>query len=123
MAQEYVIETRDLTRVYGNGVPIYALNCVNLRVAPGELVTVMGPSGSGKSTLLNMIGALDVPTSGQVCVNGRDLATVKNKDTFRGKEIGFVFQLHNLIPTLTARENVEIPMIGHAGPAKRRHRA
>lgn len=118
-----MIETRDLTRVYGNGVPIYALDGVNLRVGPGELVTVMGPSGSGKSTLLNMIGALDVPTSGQVLVNGRDLATVKNKDTFRGKEIGFVFQLHNLIPTLTARENVEIPMIGHLGPGKRRKRA
>jgi len=123
MAQKYVIETHELTRVYGNGVPIYALNGVNLQVAPGELVTVMGPSGSGKSTLLNMIGALDVPTSGQVFVNGRDLATVRNKDTFRGKEIGFIFQLHNLIPTLTARENVEIPMIGHLGPGKRRKRA
>ncbi len=123
MTQEFVIETHDLTRVYGNGVPIYALDGVNLQVAPGELVTVMGPSGSGKSTLLNMIGALDKPTSGQVCVNGRDLATVRNKDTFRGKEIGFVFQLHNLIPTLTARENVEIPMTGHLGPGKRRKRA
>jgi len=123
MTQEYVIETRDLTRVYGNGVPIYALKDVNLQVGPGELVTVMGPSGSGKSTLLNMIGALDKPTSGQVCVNGRDLATVKNMDVFRGKEIGFVFQLHNLIPTLTARENVEIPLIGHMGPGKRRKRA
>jgi ABC-type lipoprotein export system ATPase subunit len=123
MAQEFVIETRDLTRVYGNGEPIYALNGINLQVGTGELVTVMGPSGSGKSTLLNMIGALDVPTSGQVLVNGRDLATVRNKDTFRGKEIGFIFQLHNLIPTLTARENVEIPMIGHLAPGKRRKRA
>lgn len=123
MAQEFVIETHDLTRIYGDGVPIHALNGVNLQVRRGELVAIMGPSGSGKSTLLNMIGALDVPTSGRVCVNGRDLATVKNKDTFRGKEIGFIFQLHNLIPTLTARENIEIPMVGHTGPGKRRKRA
>ncbi|MBN1312317.1 MAG: ABC transporter ATP-binding protein [Anaerolineae bacterium] len=123
MEAEFVIETHELTRVYGDGVPIYALNGVNLQVAPGELVTVMGPSGSGKSTLLNMVGALDVPTSGKVYVNGRDLATVRNKDTFRGEEIGFIFQLHNLIPTLTARENIEIPMIGHLGPGKRHKRA
>jgi ABC-type lipoprotein export system ATPase subunit len=121
---QWAVETRELTRFYGSGASeVRALDGVNLCIAPGELVTVMGPSGSGKSTLLNMIGALDVPTSGKVYVNGRDLATVKNKDTFRGKEIGFIFQLHNLIPTLTARENVEIPMIGHLGPGKRHKRA
>lgn len=120
---QWLIETRELTHVYGDSAPIYALNGVNLRVVPGELVTVMGPSGSGKSTLLNMIGALDVPTSGQVFVNGRDLATVRDKDTFRAKTVGFVFQLHNLIPTLTARENVEVPMMGYAGPRERRRRA
>ncbi len=120
---QWLIETRQLTRIYGDGVPIYALNGVNLCVTPGELVTVMGPSGSGKSTLLNMIGALDVPTSGQVFVNGRDLATVRDKDTFRAKTVGFVFQLHNLIPTLTARENVEVPMMGYVGPRERRQRS
>jgi putative ABC transport system ATP-binding protein len=120
---KWLIETRDLTRIYGDVAPIYALDDVNLRVAPGELIAVMGPSGSGKSTLLNMIGALDTPTSGQVLINGRDLATVRNKDVFRAKTVGFVFQLHNLIPTLTARENVEIPMMGYAGGHKRHKRA
>lgn len=119
----WLIETRSLTRIYGDVAPIYALDDVNLCVAPGELVTVMGPSGSGKSTLLNMIGALDAPTSGQVLIEGRDLASVRNKDAFRAKTVGFVFQLHNLIPTLTARENVEVPMMGHAGRRKRRKRA
>jgi putative ABC transport system ATP-binding protein len=120
---KWLIETRDLTRIYGDVAPIYALDDVNLCVAPGELIAVMGPSGSGKSTLLNMIGALDSPTSGQVLIDGRDLASVRNKDTFRAKTVGFVFQLHNLIPTLTARENVEIPMMGYAGRRKRRKRA
>jgi putative ABC transport system ATP-binding protein len=120
---KWLIETRDLTRIYGDVAPIYALDDVNLRVAPGELIAVMGPSGSGKSTLLNMIGALDSPTSGQVLIDGRDLASVRNKDVFRAKTVGFVFQLHNLIPTLTARENVEIPMMGYAGRRKRHKRA
>ncbi len=120
---KWLIETRDLTRIYGDVAPIYALDDVNLRVAPGELIAVMGPSGSGKSTLLNMIGALDSPTSGQVLIDGRDLASVRNKDTFRARTVGFVFQLHNLIPTLTARENVEIPMMGYAGRRKRHKRA
>ncbi len=120
---EYLVETRDLTRIYGDGEEIRALDGVNLKVAHGELVTVMGPSGSGKSTLLNMIGALDVPTSGQVLINGEDLAQIRNKDKFRAKTVGFMFQLHNLIPTLTARENVEVPMMGHAGMRERRDRS
>lgn len=70
----------------------------------------MGPSGSGKSTLLHLIGALDRPTSGQVIVQGQDLAHVRDLDRFRSQTVGFIFQLHNLIPTLTARENVEVPM-------------
>jgi putative ABC transport system ATP-binding protein len=71
----------------------------------------MGPSGSGKSTLINLIGALDVPTSCVVVLNGRSLSTARNLDVVRAKEVGFIFQLHNLIPTLTAVENVEIPMM------------
>jgi len=120
---EYLVETRDLTRIYGDGEEIRALDGVNLRVAQGELVTVMGPSGSGKSTLLNMIGALDKPTSGQVLINGEDLAQIRNKDEFRAKTVGFMFQLHNLIPTLTAKENVEVPMMGHSGVRERRKRS
>jgi ABC-type lipoprotein export system ATPase subunit len=119
----WLVETRDLTRVYGDGEQIRALDSVNLHVGQGELVAVMGPSGSGKSTLLNMIGALDKPTSGQVLINGQDLAKIRDKDAFRAKTVGFVFQMHNLIPTLTARENVETPMVGHLGLRSRRKRA
>jgi ABC-type lipoprotein export system ATPase subunit len=86
-------------------------------------MAVMGPSGSGKSTLLNVLGALDVPTSGQVYVNGQDLAKLRDIDGFRAKTVGFMFQLHNLLPTLTARENVEIPMTGYLGAKARRQRA
>ena len=122
-ASEYLVETRDLTRIYGDGEEIRALDGVNLKVTHGELVTVMGPSGSGKSTLLNMIGALDKPTGGQVLINGEDLAQIRNKDEFRAKTVGFMFQLHNLIPTLTAKENVEVPMMGHSGKFERRKRS
>jgi ABC-type lipoprotein export system ATPase subunit len=122
-SSEYLVETRDLTRIYGDGEEIRALDGVNLKVTKGELVTVMGPSGSGKSTLLNMIGALDKPTSGQVLINGEDLAQIRNKDEFRAKTVGFMFQLHNLIPTLTAKENIEVPMMGHLGMRERRKRS
>lgn len=118
-----IVETKDLTRVYGDGEEIRALDGVTLQIEAGELVTVMGPSGSGKSTLLNMIGALDRPTSGQVFVNGLDLAKIRDKDRFRAKTVGFMFQLHNLLPTLNARENVEVPMMGHTGARAGRKRA
>jgi ABC-type lipoprotein export system ATPase subunit len=118
-----LVETRDLTRIYGDGEEIRALDGVSLKVKRGELITVMGPSGSGKSTLLNMIGALDRPTDGEVFIDGQDLAKIRNKDTFRAKTVGFVFQLHNLIPTLTARENVEVPMMGQMGLSARRRRS
>jgi len=121
---DWVIETQELTRIYGNGEnPIRALDGVNLKVAAGDFVSIMGPSGSGKSTLLNMIGALDRPTSGQVFVNGLNLAKIHDEDGFRSRTVGFMFQLHNLIPTLTARENVELPMIGQHGARNRRKRA
>jgi len=124
MMDETIVETRDLVKVYGDGAEVRALDGVNLRIARSEFVSVMGPSGSGKSTLLNMVGALDRPTSGTVLVNERDLADVRNLDTFRARTVGFVFQLHNLIPTLTARENVEVPMRGQpVSHGKRRQRA
>lgn len=118
-----LIETHGLTRIYGDGEEIRALDDVNLIIEAGELVTVMGPSGSGKSTLLNMLGALDKPTDGQVFINGQDLVKIKNKDKFRAQAVGFVFQLHNLIPTLTARENVEVPMMGYASLRERHKRS
>lgn len=118
-----IVEARDLTRIYGDGEAIYALDGVNMQVARGELVAVMGPSGSGKSTLLNIIGALDKPSGGQVFVDSQDVAKIRNKDRFRAKTVGFMFQLHNLLPTMTARENVEVPMMGYLGRRARRQRA
>ena len=118
-----LVETRDLTRIYGDGEEIRALDGVSLHISHGELVTVMGPSGSGKSTLLNMIGALDQPTSGAVYIDGQDLSKIRNRDPFRARTVGFVFQLHNLIPTLTARENIEVPMMGQMGLGERRARS
>jgi len=119
----WMIETIDLSRIYRNGDEIRALDNVNMHISPGELVTVMGPSGSGKSTLLNVIGALDLPTSGKVNVNGHEVSKIRDKDDFRSSTIGFIFQLHNLIPTLNARENIEIPMMGHLGARARKKRA
>jgi ABC-type lipoprotein export system ATPase subunit len=121
--QDLIIETRNVTRIYGDGEAIHALDGVNLRVRRGEFLAVMGPSGSGKSTLLNVIGALDRPTAGQIFVDGQDLAQIRNLDRFRARTVGFIFQLHNLLPTLTALENVEVPMVGHLGPRARRKRA
>ncbi len=119
-----LIRTVNLTKIYGAGeVAVRALDGVNLTVAAGEFLAVMGPSGCGKSTLLNLLGALDRPTSGEVWVAGENLARLKNVDAFRAKTVGFVFQLHNLLPTLTALENVEVPMQGHLSASKRRMRA
>jgi putative ABC transport system ATP-binding protein len=123
MTMEIIIETKDLVKVYGDGAQVRALDGVDMQVARGEFVSVMGPSGSGKSTLLNMIGALDRPTSGQVFIGGGDLAKVRDLDTFRARTVGFIFQLHNLIPTLTALENIEVPMMGQVGRGERRRRA
>jgi ABC-type lipoprotein export system ATPase subunit len=124
LEQGWLVETRNLTRVFGSGEhAIVALNQVNLQIGRGEFVSVMGPSGSGKSTLLNLLGALDRPTSGQVIINGQDMAKVRNLDLFRAKAVGFVFQLHNLIPTLTAQENVEVPLMGYLSARQRRNRS
>jgi lipoprotein-releasing system ATP-binding protein len=124
MANEIIVETRDLVKIYGDGAQVRALDGVNMHVERGEFISVMGPSGSGKSTLLNMLGALDRPTSGQVLIGGEDLTRVRDLDTFRARTVGFIFQLHNLIPTLTALENVEVPMMGQPiGRGKRKRRA
>jgi ABC-type lipoprotein export system ATPase subunit len=124
VATDDIIETHNLTKLYGDGAEVRALDGVSIQVTRGEYLTVMGPSGSGKSTLLNLLGALDRPTEGRVLINGRDLAQVKDLDTFRARMVGFIFQLHNLIPTLNALENVEVPMMGQVrSRARRRRRA
>ena len=105
-----IIEIKDLTKKYDDG-KIKALNGINLEIKEGEFVSIMGPSGSGKSTLLNMIGALDKADEGQIKVAGIDLMQNKDFSEFRLNRIGFVFQLHNLIPNLTVHENVQTPMI------------
>ena len=123
--REHLIRIMGLTKIYGSGeTAVHALGGVDLVVETGEFLAIMGPSGCGKSTLLNMIGALDQPTAGEVWVAGENLARLKNVDSFRAKTVGFVFQLHNLLPTLTARENVEVPMQGQGiSGQKRRERA
>jgi ABC-type lipoprotein export system ATPase subunit len=110
MERKIVLETRGLTRVFGERMPVRALNGVDLLIAASEVVAIVGPSGAGKSTLLNLIGALDVPSSGEVIVDGTRLGEVRDLDRFRGRTMGFIFQSHNLLPTLTARENIEVPM-------------
>jgi len=120
MEREAIVIARDLVKVYGDGAEVRALDGLTMTVERGEFVAVMGPSGSGKSTLLHILGALDRPTGGEVWVDGQNLARIRDLDTFRARTVGFVFQLHNLIPTLTARENVEVPMMGQ--PVSRRER-
>ena len=120
MPSEVILEARNVTRVYGRDVEIRALDGVSFVVRRGEMVAVMGASGSGKSTLLNMVGALDAPTSGQVLIEEQDLATIRDIDRFRSQTVGFVFQMHNLIPTLTALENVEVPLRGLGLNARQR---
>ena len=125
MTGDDLIRATELTKVYGSDEnAIRALDGVDLVVEPGEFLAIMGPSGCGKSTLLNMIGALDQPTSGEVWVAGENLARLRSVDEFRARTVGFIFQLHNLLPTLTARENVEVPMQGQGvGAPERKRRA
>jgi len=117
-----IVEAIDLTKIYGsNGEEVRALDSVSFHIRQAEFVAVMGPSGCGKSTLLNMIGALDKPTSGKVIIDGHDLARQHDLDGFRARTVGFVFQMHNLIPTLTALENVIVPMQGQGGGDRAHH--
>jgi len=108
-----VIELKEVWKIYKIGEVEYpALQGANLDVYLGEFLAIMGPSGSGKSTMLNSVGALDVPTKGKILLDGQDIAHLEESDLaqIRGKKIGFVFQAFNLIPSLSALENVMLPM-------------
>lgn len=109
----HIINVISLKKIYLNGnVEVRALNNINLSIEKGEFITIIGPSGSGKSTLLNMLGGLDYPTEGIVSVNGKNLAEMDNEElaVFRRRNIGFVFQNYNLVPTLNIYENIVLPV-------------
>src|SRR3989338_2706148 len=109
-----IIELRDVWKIYTMGkVEVKALRGINLKVRQGEFVAIMGPSGSGKSTSMNMVGSLDVPTTGTVFLDGQDISKLSESDLaqLRGRKIGFIFQQFNLLNTLSAIENVMLPMI------------
>lgn len=122
-----ILEMRDICKDYPMGKSVaHILKNVNLDVEEGEYLAIMGPSGSGKTTLMNLIGCLDVPTSGSYLLGGRDVTTCNNKQLaeVRNKELGFVFQSFNLLPKLTALENVALPLLyGGVKKAERLERA
>jgi putative ABC transport system ATP-binding protein len=108
-----IIEIKDLTKIYDEKtIPVYALNGVSLNFKEGEFTSIVGPSGSGKTTLLNLLGGLDNPTSGEIRIDNTDITALNSREliNFRMRNIGFVFQSFNLIPVLTAKENVEFIM-------------
>ncbi len=118
-----VLELQDVHKIYNTTqIKVHAVNGVTLDFEEGEFAAIVGPSGSGKTTLLNMIGGLDMPTSGKILVNQTDLSTLKSSKIidFRMRNIGFVFQSYNLIPVLTARENVEFIMNLQKWPKEKR---
>lgn len=125
----YVIETRGLKKSYGGGgdeVCVHALRGVDIEVRKGEFLAIMGPSGSGKSTLLHILGGVEVPTSGQVLLEGVDLAKLDDdrRTIVRRERMGFIFQSFNLLPAFTAEENVSLPLdLGGMAPAESSRRA
>ena len=117
-----LVEIRDMCKVYNPGEnEVRALDHVDVSIEEGEFVAIIGQSGSGKSTLMNMLGCLDVPTSGTYMLHGKDVSHLDDDELsdIRNKEIGFIFQGFNLIPNLTALENVELPLI-YRGVGKRK---
>lgn len=120
-----MIRCRELTREYRKGEQVIRpLDGLDLDVARGEFLALMGPSGSGKTTLLNLIAGIDSPTGGSLVVDGTDLATLGRNAlaAWRSAHVGYVFQLYNLVPVLTAYENVELPLLLHALDRRERHR-
>jgi putative ABC transport system ATP-binding protein len=110
---DVIIELKDIWKTYVMGeVKVHALRGLNLKVRKGEFLAVMGPSGSGKSTFMNMVGCLDIPTKGHIFLDGKDISLMEESDLaqIRGRKIGFIFQKFNLLNTMTARENVTLPL-------------
>jgi putative ABC transport system ATP-binding protein len=125
MMSEYVIDIDSLTKIYKTGKTDFkALNNVTLKIRKGDFVAIMGPSGSGKSTLMNIIGCLDRPTSGKVIVDGENISTVNDNELaeIRGRKIGFIFQKFNLMPTMNALKNIELPIVFVGGTKSDRER-
>jgi putative ABC transport system ATP-binding protein len=109
-----MIDLRNITKVYGMGtIQVEVLRGITLHVKEGDFISIMGPSGSGKSTLMNMIGCLDIPTTGEYYLDGKEISTYNEKQLskIRNEKIGFIFQKFNLLPKLTAYENIELPLI------------
>lgn len=122
---EDLVEIRDICKIYNPGEnEVRALDHIDLKIARNEFVAIIGQSGSGKSTLMNLLGCLDVPTSGTYLLNGKDVSHLTDDELsdIRNKEIGFIFQGFNLIPGLTALENVELPLIYRGVPKRERMR-
>ncbi|HEY1804029.1 MAG TPA: ABC transporter ATP-binding protein [Terracidiphilus sp.] len=114
-----ILEVRGLEKSYDEG-HVAALRGVDVSIEAGEYVTVSGPSGSGKSTLLHMLGGLDTPSKGEVLFRGSPLGTAVNLDSFRSRQVGFIFQAFHLLPTLRAVENVQVAMLALNGRANHR---
>lgn len=121
---EHLIDARNLYKIYNPGEnEVHALDGVSLTIDRGEFVAIIGQSGSGKSTFMNMLGLLDSPTSGEYYLEGKEVSKLTDNELseIRNKEIGFIFQGFNLIPSLTAVGNVELPLIYRGMPAAQRH--
>ncbi|MCR4692750.1 MAG: ABC transporter ATP-binding protein [Firmicutes bacterium] len=119
-----MIRLENITKIYKMGEnEVHALDGVSLHINPHEFVSVIGPSGSGKSTLMNVIGGLDVPTSGKYLIDGVDASEMTDNELadLRNRKIGFIFQQYNLLSKLSALENVELPLIYRGIPATKRH--